>query len=88
MTGTLWTVALVATGVGGLWCMAKHWWGWGIYTANEVLWFAYAVRTGDTPLTIMAVIWFALGLRGFCVAYRRHCERQQVQRIAQAPTPW
>ena len=67
----LWTIALVSTGVGGLWLVAKHWWGWLLYTFNEVLWFAYAVHTHDTALTIMAVIWFLLGVRNIAVAYRK-----------------
>lgn len=65
-----WTLALVLTGLGGLWLIGKHWWGWLLYTLNEVLWFAYALDTHDTPLAIMAVVWFTLGVRN-CVLHQR-----------------
>lgn len=58
-----WTIALVTTGIGGLWWAATSWKGWILYTLNEVLWFAYAVSIGATPLMLMAVIWFGLGVR-------------------------
>jgi hypothetical protein len=65
-----WTLALVSTGVGGLWLAARHWYGWALYTINEVLWFAYALDTQDVPLAIMAVVWFSIGVRNLVVTRR------------------
>lgn len=67
----LWTVILVATGCLGLWLAPRHWFGWAISSANEVLWFAFARLTNDTPLTIMACVWFALNVRATWIAYRK-----------------
>lgn len=67
MSALIWTFLLVSTGVGGLWLSAKHWQGWALYALNEVLWFAYALHTADTALAIMAVVWFAVGVRNFLV---------------------
>jgi hypothetical protein len=71
MGSFLWTVALVSTGVGGLWLVPRHAvQGWSLYLGNEVLWAAYAVVTHDVPLTIMAAIWGFVGARNLRLARR------------------
>lgn len=66
----IWTIALVSTGISGLWLAARHWYGWLIYLLNEVLWFAYAIAIGARPLMIMAVIWAAVGVRNTLISYK------------------
>lgn len=63
-----WTIVLTATGIAGLWLVARHWQGWVLYLLNEVLWFAYALRIHAQPLMIMAVIWGLIGFRNLKVA--------------------
>lgn len=63
----MWTLALTLTGIGGMWLVAKHWWGWLVYLVNEVLWFSYGFTIHATPLIIMAVLWFVVGVRNLTV---------------------
>ena len=67
----MWTLALVSTGIGGIWLAAKHWFGWLLYFVNEFIWEAYGLHTHDRALVIMAPIWGAVGLRNVVVTYRK-----------------
>lgn len=62
-----WTISLVVTGISGLWLAGKHWYGWVLYFANEVLWEAYGLATHDRALQIMAPIWAIVGVRNAVV---------------------
>jgi hypothetical protein len=66
----MWLLALTLTGMGGMWLVAKHWWGWLVYLVNEVLWFAYGLMLHATPLYVMAVLWFSVGVRNLVVTRR------------------
>jgi hypothetical protein len=67
----LWTVALVVTGILGLWLVPKRpMAGWFVYLVNEVLWGAYALHTNDHALFIMAWIWGGVGLRNLILSKR------------------
>lgn len=66
----MWTVVLLTVGLAGIWTAAKHWWGWVIGAAAEILWMAYAMHIGATPLLFMAMVWFAVDVRNAVVTRR------------------
>lgn len=63
----MWTLALVSTGITGMWLAAKHWYGWLLNLVNEVLWLGYAIHTHDHALAIMAVVWGTIAVRNTVV---------------------
>lgn len=72
----IWTIILISTGVLGIYLAgSKHsairLTGWLFYSSNEILWLAYALVTHDTPLAVMACVWFAVGLRNIATTYRQ-----------------
>lgn len=67
----LWTLVLVSTSVLGVWLAPRHWQGWVVTTASEVLWAAYALTLHSTSLLIMSGVWFVLNARGAFVSYRK-----------------
>lgn len=75
----LWTVSLVGTSLLGVWFAPRHWWGWAITTASEVLWAAYALSLHSTSLLIMSFVWFVLNGRGAIVSYRDQHRAQQLR---------
>ena len=66
----LWTIVLVGSSCTGVFFAPKHWWGWGITTASEVLWAAYAISLHSQSLLIMSGVWFVLNGRGALVSRR------------------
>lgn len=65
-----WTIVLVGTSVLGVWLSPRHWQGWAITTASEVLWAAYALTLHSQSLLIMSGVWFVLNLRGCVIRHR------------------
>lgn len=70
----MWTILLVSVGCLGLYFAPRRWWGWGITSAGELLWVAYASVRHDHPLFVMAWIWLALNLRGCYVARKAYLQ--------------
>jgi hypothetical protein len=68
----MWTAALTATGVVGLWLVARHWYGWLVYLLNEMIWLAYGLSIGSQPVIVMSVIWGILGVRNLYVARKSY----------------
>lgn len=79
----MWTLALVSTGLLGMWLVGKHWQGWWLYLLNEVLWFAYAVHTHDHALMFMAWVWAAAGARNLVLHRRKALTEAHAGRIVQ-----
>ena len=73
-----WTIVLVGSSCLGVWLAPRHWYGWGVTTASEVLWAAYALSLHSMSLLIMSGVWFLLNGRGAIVSYRAQ----------HPPTPW
>jgi len=64
----MWTVVLLSVGITGLWIAAKHWWGWWINAASEILWASYAIHIKSQPLFLMALVWLAVNIRNAIVS--------------------
>lgn len=67
---TVWTVVLVGSSCLGVYLAPRHWQGWAITTASEVLWAAYALSLHSKSLLIMSGVWFVLNGRGAIVSRR------------------
>jgi len=67
----IWTLVLVTPSLLGVWLAARHWFGWAISAASEVLWAAFSITTHDLPLLIMSFIWFGVHCRNAWVTYQR-----------------
>lgn len=59
----MWTFWLLSTGIAGMWLSARHWWGWLISAGSEGLWMAYALKTHDHALFLMAIVYFVVNAR-------------------------
>tara|TARA_B100001057_G_scaffold131459_1_gene130716 strand:- start:30 stop:296 length:267 start_codon:yes stop_codon:yes gene_type:complete len=40
-----------------------QWLGWSISLASGAIWIYFGYKDGDTPRTLMEVMWFAIGIR-------------------------
>ena len=65
-----WTISLVGSSLIGVWLAPRHWYGWAITTASEVLWASYALSLHSTSLLIMSGVWFLLNGRGTIVKWK------------------
>lgn len=60
--------AVVGASVGSMLLAVRHWWGWALGAASEVLWAAYALRLHARGLLVMSGIWFLANARNAIVA--------------------
>lgn len=71
MSELIWTVLLVGTSMTGVWLAPRHWQGWALMTASELLWAAYAISLHSISLLVMSGAWFVLNGRGALISYRK-----------------
>lgn len=64
----IWLLILVPVSAVGLWLAPRHWIGWAITAASEILWAAYAITLHAPSLLVMSGLWLYLNARGCWVA--------------------
>jgi hypothetical protein len=75
----LWSWLLMAVGVTGLYLAGRrHWSGWAIGLAAQVLWFAYACFTSQWGFIVSSVLYGAISLRNL-IDWRRATEPSRVE---------